>query len=89
MKMSNHAKQRAQQRAIDPLIIEWLLLYGAKKYSNDGAVKRFFDRKSRKRLANQVGQRVVRLLGPLLDTVLVQSTAGETVITVAHRTKRV
>lgn len=86
---SRHAEIRMQQRGIDPLIVKWTILYGAKKYDRRGAVKHYFDRKSRRNLARAVGGKVVDLLAPLLNTVVVESVDRSTVITVTHRTKRV
>lgn len=83
-----HANLRIQQRAIPPIVIEWLEEYGAEMHDGRGAIKRFFDHRSRKRLARIVGTGVVNRLNDYLDTFLVQTVDG-TIITVGHRTKRV
>lgn len=85
--MSQHASTRAQQRAIPPLIIDWLVEYGSSRRDKTGAEIRYFDHAARKSLGRNVGHQVVDLLGSLLDTYAVVSTEG-TVITVGHRFKR-
>lgn len=85
---SVHAIARSQQRAIPPLIVHWLEEYGTEIHDGHGAVRRFFDHRSRKRLARTVGASVVSRLNEHLDTYLVQAADG-TIITVGHRTKRI
>lgn len=81
-----HAQVRMQQRGIPPLIVEWLLEYGASEVSH-GAVRRFFDKQARKRLAANVGHQVVDRLGDLLNTYVVEGDGR--LVTAGHRTKRV
>lgn len=85
--MSNtvHAQMRMQHRGIPPLIVEWLLEYGASERAH-GAVKRYFDKSSRRRLGNRYGRQVIDRMGDLLNIYIVESDG--TVITAAHRTKR-
>ncbi len=83
--LSRHAQSRVQQRCIPPLIIEWLLDFGAEERTH-GASRRYFDKASRKKLAREKGQEVVKLLAPLLDTYLVHT--DDLVVTVGHRTRR-
>lgn len=85
MALTHHASVRAQQRGIPPLIVEWLLEYGAQAKGSDGAMHRYFDKRSRKRLARVVGEQVVDRMGDLTDTFLVQSSDNGNVITVGHR----
>jgi hypothetical protein len=89
MNTTQHAEVRMQQRCIDPLIVEWAIRYGAKTHDGRGGVKRYFDKRSRKALARDVGDRVVDLLSPLLNTIVIHSATDDTIITVAHRTKRI
>lgn len=86
MQLSQHAQVRCQQRAIPPLIRQWLLEYGAEVPSH-GSVKRFFDHAARRRLAAAVGPQVVDRLGSLLNAYLVES--DETVVTAGVRTRRI
>ena len=86
MNYSQHAQIRCQQRAIPPLICQWLREFGAETESH-GAIKRFFDHAAKRRLAAVVGAQVVDRLGNLLNAYLVEGE--EQVITVGHRTRRI
>lgn len=87
MKMSRHAEIRAQQRAIPPLIRDWLVQHGRRTYRH-GALVCYFDKKSRKSLAALYGHAVVDQLSSLLNSYLV-ITDDEEVITTGHRYKRI
>jgi hypothetical protein len=84
---SKHARIRAQQRGIPPLVVDLLLDFGATKHDHRGAEIHYFDRKSKKRLAANCGGQVVGHLGHLLDAYLVVSDAM--IVTVGHRQKRI
>lgn len=86
--ISRHASVRSQQRSIPPLIMDWLVRYGARQPAADGASILFFDKASRRRLAHDVGSPVLHALEPMLDAYVVQA-ADELVITVGWRTRRV
>jgi hypothetical protein len=86
MKYTEHAAMRTQQRAIPPLIVDWLLTYGAVQRSH-GADKLFFDRCARMRLARDVGRQVVDRLGDLLNTYIVVNE--DKLITAGHRQGRI
>ena len=86
MHLTRHAAIRCQQRSIPPLIREWLLQYGNEVQAH-GAVKRFFDREAKRRLAADVGAKVVDRLGDLLNLYLVE--ADSKVITAGVRTRRI
>ena len=85
MNMSKHAQIRQQQRAIPPLIIEWLCKYGCQKQGMNGTIICFFDRESRRSLTAEVGELVVRRLSDLMDAFLV--IAGDCIVTIGHRYK--
>jgi len=85
MNMTKHAKTRSQQRAIPPLIIEWLCKYGCRLKGMNGTTVCFFDRESRRCLASEVGHVVVRRLSDMMDTYLVLS--GNSIVTIGHRYK--
>ncbi len=86
---SRHAAIRScQQRGIPQLIIDWLITYGAVATDGRGAATHYFDHNARRRLAQDVGGRVVALLGRLMDAYLVMSQDG-TIITVGHRFKAI
>lgn len=88
MNLTTHASARIQQRGVSPLIVEWLLEFGAEEPAPGGAIRRYFDKAARRRLAQAFGSQVVDRLGDLLSTYLVQSNEGDRVITVGHRLKR-
>lgn len=85
--LSKHASDRCQQRSVPPVIVEWLLDFGSVEHDHRGAEIRFFDERSRKRLASEVGEAVVSKLADLLDAYLV--VKDETVLTVGYRFKRI
>jgi hypothetical protein len=87
MQMTHHASVRCQQRAIQPLIRQWLLDYGAEVRTPGGCVKRFFDHAARRRLAAEVGAKVVDRMGDLLNAYLVESDESA-IVTVGHRQRR-
>ena len=83
MNMTRHAQARLQQRAIPPLIIDWLCRYGSRLRGVNGTTVCFFDRESRRHLASEVGQIIVRRLADMMDTYLV--LAGDSIIAIGHR----
>jgi len=87
MNITSHAEARAQQRAIPPLILDWLDRYGVRERAGAGAEIAYFDKNSRRALERDVGRTVVARLGDLLDAYAVVD--GNTVITVGHRYKRI
>jgi hypothetical protein len=87
MKLTQHAEVRLEQRAISPLIVDWLLDFGATKYDKHGAKLRFFDKSSRKKLTKIVGKPIVGQLAKQLSAYIV--TGNDCVITVGYRTKRI
>ncbi|MCK4833493.1 MAG: hypothetical protein KAT12_01910 [Gammaproteobacteria bacterium] len=86
-RMTAHALERSQQRCIPPLIIHWLCQYGSRKRNNNGTIICYFDRKSMRLIASDVGNIVIRRLSSLMDAYLV--IAGDQIITVGHRYKRI
>ena len=87
MRLTHHAEIRMQQRTIPPLILDWLIDYGATSYDKHGARKRYFDKRSRKRLMKEVGKSIVSQLSKHLTVYAV--TTDDSVITVGYRTKRI
>jgi len=85
--MTNHAIQRSQQRCIPPLIIHWLCQYGSRKRNRNGTMLCYFDRKSLRLIASDVGRIVIRRLSGLMKAYLV--IADNQIITVGHRYKRI
>jgi hypothetical protein len=85
MNMTRHAQARLQQRAIPPLIIDWLYRYGSRFKGVNGTTICFFDKQSRRYLASEVGHIVVRRLADMMDAYLVLS--NDCIITIGHRYK--
>ena len=85
MNMNKHAQTRLQQRTIPPLIIEWLCKYGSRLQGMNGTTVCFFDRDSRRCLASEVGQIVIRRLSDMMDAYVVLS--GDNIVSVGHRYK--
>lgn len=79
--LTRHAAVRQQQRCIPPLVIDWLLAYG-RRDASVGAVKIRFDRRARKELAREVGDRVVSMMSKYLNAALVVDRDTDRVITV-------
>lgn len=77
---SRHARARAQQRAIPPLIIDWLLKYGCRTPTH-GRSRVTFDRNARRELEAECGKQAVGLLSKYMSVALVISDEDETVIT--------
>lgn len=86
--LTRHASQRMQQRSIPPIVVDWLIGYGACEYDHHGGEVRFFDKQARRQLTSEVGGQVVKRLEPFLNTYLVMGSDGG-VITVGHRTQRI
>lgn len=85
---SDHSLCRQQQRGIPPLVVQWLVQYGSVRHDKHGARICYFDLRSRKSLAREVGQNIVDRMGKLLNAYAVLS-GDDVVITVGHRTKRI
>jgi hypothetical protein len=88
MTLSIHALQRAKQRGIPPIIIQWLEEFGEQTYDHNGAVILYFTKKSRRRLERAVGREVTRRVSEWLDSYAVQSLDGK-LITIGHRYQRI
>ena len=87
MNMTSHARTRQSQRAVPPLIVDWLDRYGTREADGRGAEIVYFNKQSKRTLERDAGKRVVDLLGLYFDAYLV--VEDEKVITVGHRYKRV
>jgi len=86
-RLTNHAIERSQQRCIPPLIIYWLCRYGKRKPNYNGTTLCFFDKKSLRVIASDVGHVIVRRLDSLMNSYLILS--GRNILTVGHRYKQI
>ena len=81
-----HASKRVQQRAIPPIVVEWLMRFGAQRWSR-GASVYAFDKEGRRRLRGHIGQRLFASVEHWLDAYAV--VGGEQkIITVGWRQQR-
>lgn len=58
--LTGHAQSRAQQRALPPLLLNWLRDYGHERYDGRGATVLFFDKAARRRLERTASRAPVR-----------------------------
>lgn len=85
--LSVHASARAKQRAVPPLIQEWLFRYGAEMHDNRGCIVRYFDKAAKRRLERAVGREPVRRMKDKLSSYLVEGDGR--VVTTGYRHRRV
>lgn len=85
---SDHARVRMQQRGVPPLIVEWLLQYGATVHDHRGGRICYFDKDSLKRIRREKGDIAVRRFHELFDSYAVIADDG-TVVTVGHAYERI
>ncbi|MGD9598469.1 MAG: hypothetical protein AB7G76_12865 [Steroidobacteraceae bacterium] len=89
MKESQHARRRARERGIPPLILQWLSDYGREHYDGHGGRVVWFDKASRRRIEREAGREAVRRMYEFLDAYAVLASSNDQIITVGHRYKRV
>ena len=89
MGQTTHASRRAQQRAVPPLVTEWLDRYGEEEFDGRGGVVRYFSRTSIRKMQRDLGRAPVARLSEYLDCYLIQSSRDQTLITVGHRAARI
>jgi hypothetical protein len=77
-----------QQRGVPPIIVEWLLQYGATIYDHHGGRIRYFDKRSRRRIRHEKGSAAVRRFHEYLDCYAVMA-GDDRVITVGHNYRRI
>ena len=84
---SRHAETRMQQRAVPPLVVNWLQQYGEEKHDHRGAVIRYFSKQSKRALQRDIGNLPIKRMSDYLGTYLIERDG--VVITVGHRYKRI
>lgn len=89
MSRTAHAERRAQQRAIPPLIEQWLEEFGEEHYDGRGGLVRYFSRRSVRAMERRFGSRPVRRMAEYLNAYVVESSRDGTTITIGHRTRRI
>jgi hypothetical protein len=85
-----HAELRAQQRGVPRLIQDWLCAYGKENYDKRGAIIRYFNKDSIRKMEQDFGREPVRRMSEFLRCYLVESNDGH-VVTVGkrHRNARI
>ena len=83
--ITEHAKKRGQQRAIPIFVAELVLDYGCVVYRH-GAEVAYLDKAARKALKRDMGPKIYSRIEDQLDVYVV---ADGSVITIAHRGKRI
>jgi hypothetical protein len=86
---SSHAKTRAQQRCIPPLVNEWLDRFGHEEYDGRGGVIRYFNHASIRAMERTFGRAPVSKLAEYLNVYRVDSSRDGHVITMGHRRKHI
>ena len=87
MNYSEHAQIRSQQRGIPPLIANWLIDFGCYQHDGRGAIVRYFNKKTIKKIEHSVGRDVLRRLSEFTKCYLVQSATDGSVISIGKRYK--
>lgn len=85
--MTSHAKVRASQRGIPPLLIDLLLEFGSVTREPGGVERVAFDKAAKRRLRAYCGGLAGNLEGHLAGIYGVLNEA-EVVVTVGHRVRR-
>jgi hypothetical protein len=87
--ISNHASRRMQKRSVPPIVLDWLHDYGSEQYDGRGAVIRYFDRAAKERLKRVCGHQFIRMNKKYLAVYMVEDAAGQSLITVGYRNRRI
>ncbi|GGX34298.1 hypothetical protein GCM10007242_46410 [Pigmentiphaga litoralis] len=85
---THHAKIRMQQRAIPGCVIDWLIRYGNRERALNDASLVYFDKRSRRRLMDEIGAKAMAKTSCHLNAYLIELADG-TVVTAGWRTRRV
>ncbi len=88
MNLTQHAKQRMQQRGIPRQAIDYVLTYGRVSHDHRGGCVVWLDKRSRARIGREEGRQVVRKLDKHLNAYAVMNSDG-VVLTVGHRYRRI
>lgn len=86
---TQHAVIRMQQRSIPPIIEEWLDRYGEEEYTGNGAMLRYFSKRSMRKMQSELGQNFVEQIKKYLRVYKVESAEDGKIITVGWRNQRI
>ena len=88
MNLTFHAQQRMQQRGISLQAIDYVLTYGRVSHDHRGSRIIWLDKRSKARIGQKEGRRVLRELDKHLNAYVVLDSDG-LVVTVGHRYRRI
>jgi hypothetical protein len=86
--LTEHARVRMQQRGISAAALELLLDFGREAHDHRGCRIVRFDKRSRRRVAREVGPERFRKVERYLDAYAVLAS-DDAIVTVGHRVGRV
>jgi len=84
---TKHASSRMQQRGIPPLVIDWLLDYGAAAPAGEGCTMHYFDKAAWRALERAIGRRPACRMADYRRAYTV--TRGSVLVTAGYRRKRI
>ena len=88
MNLTTHAQQRMQQRGITRETVDYVLTYGRVSHDNHGGRVVWLDKRSRLRMEQVEGRRLLRRLDKSLNAYVITDGEGR-VVTVGHRYRRI
>ena len=86
--LTQHAAARMQQRGIKEQTLKCLVRFGSRVHDHQGGIVIYFDKQSRRRLKETLGNSQLRSMESQMDAYVVISERGD-VVTVGHRIKRI
>jgi hypothetical protein len=86
--ITRHAHARVRQRAVPPIVLDWLIAYGSRVPAGKGIECIFLDKKGRRRLQHDLGAWAYARLEPKFDTYAIVANDGA-IVTTGYRTRRI
>ena len=87
IQLTDHAKHRMQQRCIPLAVIDWLLDFGEREKSGNCEIV-YFNKKSKKLLAKELGKEIVKSLSKYLNAFAVVGKKNQ-IVTTGYRNKHI
>jgi len=87
IQLTDHAKHRMKQRCVPLAIIGWLLDFGEREKSGNCEVV-YFNKKSKKLLAKEVGKEIVKSVSKYLNAFAVVGKKDQ-IVTTGYRNKHI
>lgn len=86
-RLTQHSCARMQQRSIPPVVVDWLLRYGARSPAGSGTERVALDHRGRRELEREIGTWAYLRLEQKLDAFLLVDPSGA-LVTAGYRTRR-